>query len=59
MREASVEAAFQLYAKKNNTLAENQMMEILYKLLRIGLTDSEESVRVKVFKTLKEKVVKL
>lgn len=35
------------------------MMEILYKLLRIGLTDSEESVRVKVFKTLKDKVVKL
>ena len=52
MRCAAVEAAFNLYTKKNNTIAENQMMEILDRLIRVGMTDREECVREKVFSQL-------
>ena len=52
MRSAAIEAAFNLYAKKGNIIAENQMLEILDKLLRLGMTDSEEAVREKVFNCL-------
>lgn len=41
MRYASVEAAFFLCVKKGNQLAVNQMLEILQKLVRVGVTDSE------------------
>ena len=41
MRSASIEAAFNLCAKKGKFIAENQMLEILDKLLRLGMTDSE------------------
>lgn len=41
MRCAAVEAAFNLYTKKNNAIAENQMMEILDRLIRVGMTDPE------------------
>lgn len=40
MRNASVEAAFFLCVKKGNLIAANQMLDILQKLVRVGVTDS-------------------
>ncbi len=41
MRSASAESAFFLYAKKGNEVAAAQLMGILIKLVRVGLTDSD------------------
>lgn len=49
---ASIDSAFFLYAKKGKNIANNQLLEILDKLLRVGLTDSDENVREKVFKSI-------
>lgn len=59
MRCASVEAAFNLYAKKNTAIAQNQMLEILDKLLRVGMTDPVEYVREKVFSSLHHNSLKI
>jgi hypothetical protein len=52
MKMASVETAFFLYAKKGKTIAFNQLLEVLDKLLRVGLTDGDERVREKVFMSI-------
>ena len=52
MKIASVETAFFLYAKKGKNIAYNQLLEVLDKLLRVGLTDNDEKVREKVFMSI-------
>ena len=39
MRSASVEAAFFLCVKKGKIIAANQMLQIIQKLIRVGVTD--------------------
>lgn len=59
MRCASVEAAFNLYAKRNTAIAQNQMLSILDKLLQVGMTDPVEAVREKVFSSLYQNSLKI
>ena len=49
MKIASIESAFFLYAKKGKNTAVKELMQILDKLLRLGLTDPDQNVREKVF----------
>ena len=49
IRRVSVEAAFLLYAKKGRMIACNQMSMIIEKILRVGMSDSDERVRETVF----------
>lgn len=52
MKIASVEAAFFLHPKKGKQIASNQILEILDKLIRVGINDEDSNVREKVFSSV-------